>query len=353
MALSDSLHSELIRTGTVVLQNPEMLWLLPAMALAVFLCHWLKCQWRGYRLNPPQRFLFVIHPLAPLLPAKPQSARHQLWQAFASWIIFSLLVIALSNPVRIGPQWPEQPPQADIVFIVDTSVSMLLRDYEAEGQRIDRMSMLKAVLQEFASNLSGSRISVIVFGDTVHTLVPFTRDEDLIRRMLMRIETGMAGRYNSVGEAIAYAVNETARQSRHRPVLILFTDLDESIGPVPIDSAAALAAQRKLPLYTVAIGSTRGDGLPKTQAQSSGLIYGPVNLTALKRVAEQTGARAYHAGDLGSLKHAVNDIAQREKRTDTSPPRYYLQPLYPVALLSILVVLTVLQWIGVFRGRRN
>lgn len=337
-----------------MLQNPQMLWLLPAMILVVLLCRRLKCksEHMGYRLIPSPHMLSVIHPFTSLLPSGPISSRHQMWRAIGCWLIFFLLVIALADPVRIGARLPETSPPRDVVFIVDTSVGMLLKDYEAQGRPIDRMSLLKAVLLEFAKDLSGDRLSVIVFGDSAHTLVPFTRDEALIRRMLLRIETGMAGRYSAVGDAVAYAVNETTRQSKQRAVLILFTAMSDSLGAVPLDSAARLATQRQLPLYTVAIGSA-SDSLGKDrQEKSSGLIYEPVNLAALQHLAEYTGATAYHAGNINGLKQAVRDIEQKEAGEGTLPPRYYRQPLYVMPLLMILAILTVLQWAQLFRRRR-
>ena len=361
-----------ISTGSIVMQNPEMIWVLPTLVLIVLLCRILKFKsdQSGYQAIPPQKPLTVTHPLISLLPAvQSVSTGNKMQRAAVVWLILIMLVAALTNPVRIGAKLPEQFSQhsfqQDIVFIVDTSVSMLLRDYEADGQRIDRMSMLKAVLQEFTKELTGNRLSVIVFGDTAHTLVPFTQDTELVRRMLLRIETGMVGRFNAVGEAITYAVSETVKAPRRNPVLVLFTDMNESVGTKAPESAARLAAHYQLPLYTVAIGSAgqptqqfqqqyqqQSQQLPQ-QAQSSSLIYGPVNLSALKTIAEATGARSYHASDVSSLKQAIKDITQLDRRDDTKPPRYYQQPLYMIPLLLILLLLSLLQWSHLLRRQKS
>ena len=346
---SGTLYSGTLYSGTIVWQNPEMLWLLPLMVSMVLFCRWLKCSsdQNGYSINPPQQLLTVIFPLRMLLPTKAVSSPRYRWRALSSWLIFSLLVLCLANPVRIGAQLPARTPQQNFTFVVDTSVSMLLKDYEVQGKVIDRMSMLKAVLLEFARELSGNRVSVVVFGNTVDTLVPFTQDQDLLSRMIIRIETGMAGRLNAVGDAIVYAVTKATEQSNGHSTLVLFTDMNESAGTASIESAVQLAAKHKLPLYTVAIGAANSTAPQTQQAKSAGLIYGPVNLSALKSMAEHTGASAYHARDVSSLKQAVADIAQREKPV-SSPPLYTQQPLYPVPLLSILVLLTLRQWAGLF-----
>ena len=62
-----------------------------------------------------------------------------------------------AGPVRIGARLPDPPDDRDIVFIVDVSVSMVLRDYELDGQRIDRMNLLKALLDRFTQGLDNLR----------------------------------------------------------------------------------------------------------------------------------------------------------------------------------------------------
>ena len=75
------------------------------------------------------------------------------------------------------------------------------------------MSFLKSFLDRFAQQLEGDRISVIVFGDSAYTLLPLNEDLQLTRRMLSRIKTTMAGRFNALGEAIALGVKESISRS--------------------------------------------------------------------------------------------------------------------------------------------
>ena len=63
--------------------------------------------------------------------------------------VVASIAISLTEPVRIGERLPDPPQERDIVFIVDTSISMILRDYVLDGKRIDRMTLLKGVLDRF------------------------------------------------------------------------------------------------------------------------------------------------------------------------------------------------------------
>ena len=84
-------------------------------------------------------------------------------------------------------------------------------------------------------------ISVIVFGDSAYTLLPLTDDQALTRRMLARIRTTMAGRFNALGEAITLAVKEADKNPQRRRILVLFTDADSSTDNLSPTAAAELA----------------------------------------------------------------------------------------------------------------
>ncbi len=334
--------------GSIELTQPDWLWLLAVLAI-------LGLLWRrgarqvdddGLAFDSPYANTRVLHPLLSLLnrDTRAVSVGYRLRSLFTG-LALCLFVLALTQPVRIGEKLPDSPQQRNIVFIVDTSLSMALRDYVLDEQRIDRMSLLKGVLDRFVQALRGNRVSVIVFGESAYTFVPLTHDLDLVRRQLSRIETTMAGRYEAVGDAVALAVNEASAQPDQRRILVLFTDMHRSTGTIDPRTAAALAAEAHLPLYTIAIGATT---YAAEEQRITGLIYEPVNLPLLNEMAERTGARGYQAGDADALRQAIADIDRREKTSVTQPPRYYREPLYQWPLLLGLLLLTGGQCLRIF-----
>jgi Ca-activated chloride channel family protein len=339
--------------GSLQLLAPGWLWLLPALVAAAL-------AWRrvagsedrsGLAAATPGARLRVRHPLARLLPQTGRSAGRGNLRTLVMWTALCCLVLALSQPVRIGEQVPEAPPrQRDIVFIVDASVSMILRDYVFDGKRIDRMTLLKGLLDAFAQGLEGYRVGVIVFADKPYTMVPLTADISLVRRMLGRLTTGIAGRSGAVGDAVALAVREAQKTSGRRPILILFTDAALPTSRIEPEQAAGLAAQAGIALYTVAIGAASRKAEEK---RTVGLIYHPANVALLKAMAERTGARSYQAGDADALRHAISDIGRRETSVRKPPPRYYREPLYQWALLIGLGLLTVYQCARLLRRLRG
>jgi Ca-activated chloride channel family protein len=322
------------------LTQPFWLWLFPALLLATMLLRRLgkHASLASLATGNTDSQQHWLHPLISLLPKHPSTNKTPLLQTVMIGLLMSMLVISLTEPVRIGERLPDPPRERDIVFIVDTSISMTLRDYVLNGERVDRMTLLKGVLDRFIQKLPGERIGIIVFGDAAYTLVPLTRDQSLLRNMLPRIQATMAGRFNNIGEAIALAVKQTQQQQegqRHR-VLVMLTDADKPTGSISPDTAAELAKDAGLPLYTIAIGATTAAA---EEQRVTGLIYEPVDIALLKSIAERTGARSYQAGDAHALEQAMNDIAQHETNQRIIAPRYYREPLYRWPLLFAVALL--------------
>lgn len=329
--------------NNVIFLHPDWLWLLPAIAALTL--SWRALGVRGAASGLASFFadhrLRALHPLIHLLPPTAGIRRASLLHTLLVVLTFTCLVLSLTEPVRMGERLPDPPRERDIVFMVDASVSMSLRDYMLDGQRIDRMTLLKAVLDRFVQQLPGERMAVIVFGDSAYTLVPLTRDHELLRRQLARIETTVAGRFNAIGDAIALGVKQAEAQPERKRVLVLLTDADLPTGAIEPVAAAELARAAGLPLYTVAIGAS---GVEAEEQRSTGLIYQPVDTGLLSALSTRTGAHSYQAGDAHALEQAIADISRHETNAREVTPRYVQQPLYqwPLLLALALLLLTPL-----------
>jgi Ca-activated chloride channel family protein len=336
--------------GILQLSQPEWLWLLPVAAILWVAGNILGRHDEQTGLSAASSFsnLRFLHPLIRLLPERSRRSRPSILRLLVYGLIIGCLVIAVSGPVRLGKQLPDPPRERDIVFIVDTSVSMILRDYVLDGQRIDRMSLLKGLLDRFTQRLRGERLSVIVFGDRPYTLVPLTRDQSLIRRMLSRIESTMAGRNSAVGDGIALAVKEAGKQPGRQQLLVLLTDAHQPVGKISPQSAAALAKQSGLPLYTIAIGAAT---YAAEEQRISGLIYQPADVALLQQLAEHTGAKSFQAGDSQALEQAISEIERAEYNVGESTPRYYRESLYYWPLLLGLLILSLYQFGNLLRSK--
>lgn len=326
--------------------------LLPLIALTVY---WLSrvvfknsVQWYfpDASVTVNQRYYHPRYALLNTLATRQIDARqHYKWLRLGLiWGFIVFCSVALAQPEWVRQQLHEPEQFRDVVFVVDTSISMLQKDYILEGQRVDRMSLLKGILSRFIDQLKGDNVSIIVYADAVFTLVPLTRDHQLAKAMLSRIHTGLAGRSSALGNALAQAVNESQRSTNRQRVLVLFTDATRQTGRISTDVATEMARQAGLRIYTVAIGARTVDAAEK---QTAGLIYDPANIKKLEAIANHTGGKFYWAGDTRTLGNAITDIEKAESQQANAQIIYVRQALYYWPLLLALLMLTAMQWLSV------
>lgn len=331
-----------LNLSAVQFAHPGWLWLLPLLAIAGALL--LRRTERrhdlpGHSNSARGRFRFprlgLVAQAAQSVDS-PSKAYGGLWRL----LVLACLVLALAQPEQAGKRLPEPSQRRDIVFIVDNSIAMNLRDYVFEQQRVSRLAVLKGVLNRFLDKLPGERVSVILYADRAYTLVPLTFDHALVRSVLNRIDTGLAGRTNAIGDAVALAVKEAAGATERHRVLVLFSSAARPTGSIPPLQAARLAADRQLPLYTVAIGA--GSAAAR-EPGATGLIYDPAELNQLRTMAEITAAHAYLATDTGELATAIESISRLERQPIAPEARFERIPLYHWPLLGGLLLLSVVQ----------
>ncbi len=330
--------------------SPHWIWLLPLF--------WLYYLW-WYRQTlvtvhedsiadaDPAAANFFYHPLVKALLHEQKKGQIQkqrpIWKKPGFWwpgSAISALIVALAQPVLIGERLPDPPPERDIVFLVDTSTSMQLKDYSLDGKPISRMDLLRNLLNKFADEMKGEQLSVIVFAEQSFVLVPLSHDQYLIKQMLSRISTTLAGRYTAVGDALLLALKETQKQMGRHQTFILFSDADVSRGHVTSSAAAELVADKKIPVFTIAIGSSQQQNV-QGQKKVQGGLYQAVNLPLLQEIADITGGKSYQVHDSKAMKQALQSILQQRQNLAEPKPQYKREPLYfyPLAAGLLMILL--------------
>ncbi|MCG6870691.1 MAG: VWA domain-containing protein [Gammaproteobacteria bacterium] len=275
--------------------------------------------------------------------------------AYRRWAGYALLLLclhlALAHPYRLGKQLPQPPEYRDAVFVIDTSVNMLLRDYLVAGERVDRMTILKSVLTHFIGKLEGNRIGLIVFSETPYTLVPLTADYDLLKSMVRRLEPAvLTGRSTDLGKALLYTLQQLQQnEAPQKPVIVLITDVNRSYRDVDPRSVAAYLHEQGFRLQTVGIGAS---SYAAQETDSRGLLYQPANFGFLQAIAERGGGRFYRADSAGSLQGAIAAIQTAERRKLQQAPRHVAIPLYQWPLLAGLLWIALVQLPAGRRQRR-
>lgn len=342
----------------------QPLWLY-AIPLCLIVLAWLLWRWPGSLASPTTLLLKLMqrayrHPQYARLLALHQSAqgqhaiRHGLMRFFAYAVLLSLLCLTLAQPYRLGKRLPAPEKHRDIIFIVDTSLDMLLRDYVVAGQRTTRMAMLKDVLREFIHALHGNRIGLIVFSEQPYYYVPLTNDYALLQFQLQRLQAAvLTGRSTDISRALLYSLRwvDNVKQdvAGPKPLLVLISDANRTARHIDPRAAAAYIAQRHIQMHTIAIGAGSYAAQDKTHQS---LIYHPASFYLLQGIARAGNGKFFWAKDQASLQQALQTINAAALRATPAQPQYLQQPLYMWPLLLALAWLSLWQALA-FMGRRT
>jgi Ca-activated chloride channel family protein len=312
---------------------PAWLLLLPVVAA---LSWWLRR--RGRALPSAIAPLSVRHPAAALAAGAAGASPRRDWLLPT---VLALLVVALAEPVRHGPALPRDDSGTTLMLLVDVSVSMVLADYALDGERIDRLTMAKRLIDGFVGSLGGERVGLVVVGSPSALWVPPTRDHALLRRALGRLELTLAGRNAAIGDALALTA-EHLRDSPQR-VAVLVSDGNGWVGRHTPEAGAERLRAAGVTLYAIGIGATAVDGAERRYGD---LIYEPTDMALLERVAHITGGTAFHATDSGAMAGILAAIRMRhpEAPPPSDGPRL-ARPLYPWPLGAALLLLAALPWL--------
>lgn len=286
--------------------------------------------------------------------AQQSKARHWILRLAVWGVLLLLLQVTLAQPYRLGRQLPEPQAYRDILFIVDTSVSMMLRDYLVGGERTDRMSMLKDVLRHFVRALHGNRIGLIAFSEQAYNFVPMTNDYALLEYQLQRLEPALlTGRGSDVSHALLYslryALPAKAQEEMEKPVLVLISGVHRPARDIDPRAAAAYLAAQGLRVHTIAIGA---GSYAAQEENGRSLIYHPASFELLEGIAKDGQGRFFWAQDQASLNEALAVINQGEQRKVDSEPQFIRLPLYHWPLLAALLWFGLWQVLPLWRWRR-
>lgn len=337
--------------------QPKWLLLLALPPVLLFLQSRFKSNtdWEEVNQNHSVKFRHSLiqkqqnHSKLPGLVKTPFNAARLLMQLLR-FLILTLLILALAQPEKtlVKQAQLQSKTVRDVAFVVESSASFLLPDYQLNGQSETRMNAVKMVLDDFMARLQGNRFSLTLYAEQAYTLMPLTADATLARLMLQRLRPYLAGRTDeAMGEALGLALMEvTPEQSqtaRKRKVVVLISDGLARESRVPIQEALNYAKSSNIPIYTVGVGSGSEQADLRT---FSGLLYQPLEAGSLKKLANETGGQYYQVGsaqDLQQVLEAINEAEGTEfklPKEEKSILAFY--PLLILVVVGLFIVYFVL-----------
>lgn len=224
---------------------------------------------------------------------------------------YVLLIVALARPVALNQTIQRKAEGIDIVITLDLSSSM-----KAEDLRPNRFEAAKSVAGEFISNRESDRIGLVVFARQSFTLVPPTLDYKLLRKALTDLKLDQIQDGTAIGMGLATSVNRLKNSKAASKVIILLTDGENNAGEIDPLTAADLAVQFGIRVYTIG-ASTEGQAPYPIDDPVFGRRYHSIRVDIdepmLTEIAEKTGGKYYRARDTNALRAIYNEINTLER----------------------------------------
>lgn len=261
------------------------LWLIP-LALLVF--GWGRAE-RKRRLNRLGHTAFLE---ARLMPGFSPARRRWTGGLLVGVLLLSILALA-------RPQWGEEKKKierkgVDLVFLFDTSLSML-----AEDVKPSRIGKSKLEIKNIIRRLKGDRLGMVAFAGSSFLQCPLTLDYSAFLLFVDALKVGyIPNPGTSLNRALELALRAFPPESRKYRGILIFSDGEDHEGG--IDQALAAAKKSGVRVYTIGTGTVEGEPIPLREGgvgkisgykkdRQGQVVVTRLNPDLLEKIARETG----------------------------------------------------------------
>ena len=263
-----------------------------------------------------------------------------------------LIITALARPQVIDTSTRVKTNSGvDIIMAIDVSASMLAKDLKP-----NRLDALKNVADEFIKNRVTDRIGLVEYAGESYTKTPLTTDKSITLRSLSEIKyNNIIEGGTAIGMGLATSVNRIKDSKAKSKVIILLTDGVNNAGFIDPITAAELAKEFQIKIYSIGLG-TNGLALSPVGIDARGKfnyanIQVEIDEKLLTQISEMTGGKYFRATDNERLKEIYSDIDKLEKTeieefkyySVDEKFRYFLVPAILLIVFELIMKLTILR----------
>lgn len=269
-------------------------------------------------------------------------------------VTYTLIVLILARPQTSTSLRSGESEGIDIMMAMDISTSMMTNDI-----RPTRIAAAKEVAVNFINNRPSDNIGLTLFGGEAFTQCPLTTDHGVLLRMFGNVNcnlqaNGVIQPGTAIGMGIANAVSHLAESKAKSKVVILLTDGENNTGEISPLTAADMAKNCGVRVYTILLGNDGKQNVAVAKLPNGEDYTAQVDTHAdtgtLRQIAQETGGMFNRAHSKAELKAIYDDIDKLEKtklKVTNYDKRYEAyQPFALAALVAFLLeILLRITWL--------
>lgn len=219
---------------------------------------------------------------------------------------FLFIIIALARPQTSFRLKDIEVEGVDIVIALDISGSMKAMDFKP-----NRLEACKKVATEFIEGRPTDRIGLVLYAGEAFTQSPITSDHQTLLGLLDQVKFDVIEDGTAIGDGLGTAINRLRDSDAKSKIIILLSDGVNNRGYIDPISAAEIAKNQKIKVYTIGAGSMGKAPYPGP--------FGPVYIDTeideqlLKEIALSTGGKYFRVTNNEKLKAVYTEIDKMEK----------------------------------------
>ena len=286
--------------------HPHFLWLLLVIPIALF-CH--------YFINNQQDVALKMSTTEGLSTKKSLLIQLRPFLYVLKLLALGFIIIALARPRNTQKSsYTDNTSGIDIVIATDVSGSMLATDFKP-----NRLEAIKEVAHTFIQKRVNDRIGLVVYAGESYTRTPVTSDKAMLLNSLKEVQyNGMVLQDGTaIGIGLATAINRLKDSKTKSKIIILLTDGVNNVGSLDPISAAEIAKEYGIKVYTVGVGTNGMANFPVAKDTNGNIVFQPqkveIDEKLMQEIATTTNGKYFRATDNKKLEAIYDEIDRLEK----------------------------------------
>lgn len=223
-------------------------------------------------------------------------------------LAMAAIIVALARPQTYDSKRTSRVEGTDIVLALDISGSMASKDFNPT-----RFEAAKDVAVKFVNQRKNDNMGLVVFSGESLSLMPLTYDRAALINAIQNVEMGDLNDGTAIGDGLASAVNRLISGKAKSKSIILLTDGANNAGEVPPSTAASIARQKGIKVYTIGVGTNGTIQITDPYGFSTTTLETKIDEASLRQIADETGGKYFRAKDEKMLEKVFKEIDSLEK----------------------------------------